>query len=537
MVLKRPYAFFIKHFKFLHLILAALVTYSIVRITGVISLINKYSESNETLLTRGDVEHVFGITDFLIPLIAIGISLLLLIVMTMKKKPNKYYAFSTIITFMLLVVNVYGYSTVNSMTTTWVAFNVADTVGDIYVFILIGCIIETAIAAARATGFNIGRFDFNNDILNLELSEKDNEEVEVVFDFDINDVKRETQRGIRYFKYFLKSNKSLIIYSFGTIAAIIVLYIGFTAFKNRRIVVNSTKFSKEVQTVSGLDFTVNNSYIINSTSDGEKFPNNKHLVVLDVTFENNSNRDLVFDDNLLSVSVSDDNYYSTEKYIGKLNDLGISFDDDEKINEKTNARRIMTFEVPNSRLNGKIYVGISSGNSKKYLKINPKKYETLESSKMERIVKKKGDELNFEDSTLNDITLKINDYQINSVFKIDYDFCYKNKCEKSIEYLTSRLNTNYDKSLLKLSLDFKTGKENMINNFYELLSNFGYIEYVIGDNVKTVTDITRVQSTKNNNNKEYYLEVPTEIKNSSTILLGFKIRNINYRYYLIGEGE
>ncbi len=537
MVLRKPYAFFIKHFKFIHLLLAALVTYSIIRITGVISLINQYSGSNETLLTVGDVERVYGITDFIVPILAIMVSLLLLIVMTMKKKQNKYYAYSTIITTMLLIVNMYGYSTVNNMTTTWVAFNVADTIADIYVFVLIGCIAEVAIAAARATGFNIGRFDFNNDILNLELSEKDNEEVEVVFDFDINDVKRETQKGIRYFKYFIKENKSLFIYSFATIAAIIVLYVGFVAFKNRRIVVNSSKFSSEALSVSGLNLKVNDSYIINSSSTGEKFPENKHLVVLDVTFENNSNSSKAFDDNLLSVSITDDDYYSTEKYLGKLNDLGISFDDDEKVNEKSSIRRIIAFEVPASRLSGKIYVGIGRSENKKYLKINPKKYEITDSSKIKRVAKKKTEELTFENATLKDTKLKVNEIQINSVFKIDYNFCYKDKCEKSIEYLVPKLNSNYDKTLLKLDIDFKSNDSSMMQDFYDLFANFGYIEYVIGNEVKTLTGLERVKSTKNNVANEYYFEVPSDLKNSATVVLGFKIRNVNYRYYIVGEGE
>ena len=173
MVLRKPYAFFIKHFKLFHIILSALIIVSVVRMTNVITFINSYLNSDKTLITMNDVDGLYSVIDYIVPLVALAFSILLLVVMSMKKKPNKYYAYSTIVILLLLILNVYGYNTLKALTKEWLQANRISTLRDLYVFALLGCIIEVAISVSRAIGFNVSRFDFNNDIIQLELSEKD----------------------------------------------------------------------------------------------------------------------------------------------------------------------------------------------------------------------------------------------------------------------------------------------------------------------------------------------------------------------------
>lgn len=537
MVLRKPYAFFIKHFKLFHVILSGLIILSIVRMTGVISFVNSYLASGDTLITMNDVERVFSTIDFVVPIVALCFSILLLVVMTMKKKPNKYYAYSTIITILIFVLNIYGYNTLKALTKDWLYSSRISTLGDLYVFALLGSVIEVAISISRAIGFNVSRFDFNNDILKLELSEKDNEEFEVVVDFDINDLKRNTQKRFRYFKYFLKENKSTIVWSIGIIIAFVALYTGFTLLKYKKNVVSMSKLNSSV--INGFKMEINNSYIINTDLNGNEFPDNKTLVVLDMTITNTDTRnEQQFSTGVVNITIGDESYYSTMKYEDSLIDLGRIYTN-TKVKASGSERKLFAFEVPENRLSGKILFGVRNLSSKEtmYVKLNPINLITNDTKVVENNI---GNKLEFTDSTIKDSSIKINSYDIKNVFRIDYNYCTKtNKCLSSVEYLTAKnSNSNYDKVLLKLEGDFNISEDNIINDFYTLLSRFGYIEYEIGDKVYIEDNIYgEVKSSKITENNTYYIEVLSDVQNADSIVLGMKIRNVDYRYSLKGIGE
>ena len=214
--------------------------------TGVISFLNNYSNSNMTLITMNDVTSVYNDFDFIIPVIILALSILLLTVMSLKKKPNKFYMFATITSIVLLIVNIYGYSTLKQLTVEWLEIIRIDTLADIYIFVMVACMVSCAMSISRAIGFNISRFDFNNDILQFDLSEEDNAEFEVVVDFDVNDLKRNAQKKARYFKYFLKENKSIIIWTSAIIVVSLGIYGVFTFFKYNKTVIKTSSFSSQV---------------------------------------------------------------------------------------------------------------------------------------------------------------------------------------------------------------------------------------------------------------------------------------------------
>lgn len=527
MILRKPYAFFIKHFKLFHLILGSLVIYSIIRITGVISFVNHYINSNSSLITSNDLHKVFGTIDFVVPIITLLFSILLLVVMTMKKKKNKFYAFTTIMSITILLVNAYGYSTLKQLITVWLDINRVSTLGDIYVFVLFGAIIESAICLSRAIGFNVSRFDFNNDILELELSEKDNEEFEIMVDFDVNDLKRSAQKNIRYVKYFLKENKKTLLYSVLSIIGVVLLFIGFSYLKNKKDVVSLTKISSNI---NGFSMKVNNSYLINTDSDGNKYDNDVYLLILDVTIKNNDKKNSKqFLTGTLALSIGEDYYSVTKKY--NVSEFGTIYND-EKIEPGRERRNVLVFEIPQNRVKSKILLNIKNLASKKdlYAKINPK---DLSLSKNEKIEKNISEELLFGDN-LENSKFKIDEYNVRTYFEVNYNYCTNDKktCIKSLEYLIpNESNSNYDKVIMKLAGDFKISS-NGIKDFYSLLKTYGYIEYELNGKTYIDKSFNQIKSSRIIEDNTYYLEVNSNVYRADKVVLGFKIRNYDYRYVL-----
>ena len=534
MVLRKPYAFFIKHFKLFHIILSALIIVSVVRMTNVITFINSYLNSDKTLITMNDVDGLYSVIDYIVPLVALAFSILLLVVMSMKKKPNKYYAYSTIVILLLLILNVYGYNTLKALTKEWLQANRISTLRDLYVFALLGCIIEVAISVSRAIGFNVSRFDFNNDIIQLELSEKDNEEFELMVDFDINDLKRSTQKKVRYFKYFIKEYKSVILWSFAIIIVFVAGFIGFSYFKDRKKVISLSSFN---YAINGFTMKINGTYVIDKDLNGNEFDDNKALVILDMTMTNLDTKNLKsFSSGSINITIGDESYYSSNKYEDEVMDFGKLYTN-TKIKAGGSETKIFVFEIPKSRVNRTMLFGIKDLNTNEdtYVKLNP---VNLIDKDKEIIEKKLGETMEINNNVVKDSSIKIDKYDIKNVFRIDYDYCIKNDCLSSIEYLTPRNNnSNFDKLLLKIDGDYNFNKDNTINDLYIFLSNYGYIEYKIGDNTYKENGIYgEVKSSKIDQENTYYFEILSDIQKADTIVLGFNVRNKEYRYILKGQG-
>lgn len=533
MVLRKPYAFFIKHFKLFHIILSALIVFSIMRMINVITFINSYLNSDKNLITMNDVSSIYSVIDYLIPIVSLAFSILLLVVMTMKKKPNKYYAYSTIIIVFLLILNIYGHTTMKQLTKVWLYENRVSTLRDLYVFALLGSIVEVAISVSRAIGFNVSRFDFNNDIIQLELSEKDNEEFELMVDFDFNDLKRDTQKKVRYFKYFIKEYKNILLWSVCIVVGFIVCFTGFSYFKDRRKVISLSKFN---YAINGFTMKINGTYIIDKDLNGNEFKDNKVLVILDMTMTNqDKNSPRAFSTGSINITIGDESYYSSNKYENEIIDFGKVYAN-TKIKAGGSETRIFVFEIPKNRVNRKMLFGIRNKNTKEdlYVKIKPINLITQDK---EIVESKLGETMKIDNNVVKNSSIKIEKYDIKNVFRIDYDYCIKSNCLNSIEYLTAKNNSNFDKLLLKFDGDFTFDEENAIKDFYVLFTHYGYLEYKIGDKTYKENGVYgEVKSSKIEQNNTYYFEILSDIQKADTIVLGLNVRNKEYRYMLKGQG-
>ena len=84
---------------------------------------------------------------------------------------------------------------------------------------------------------------------------------------------------------------------------------------------------------------------------------------------------------------------------------------------------------------------------------------------------------------------------------------------------------------MRLSIDFKNESGIKLTDFYDLLSSFGEIKYVINGTTKyQKTHIEKIVSSKKKEKGIIYLGVNKEIENASEVYFLFSIRGKNFNY-------
>lgn len=531
MILRKPYAFLIKHFKLMHIILSVGIIYLIYRTELMINFINDYINSPALVMGQSIVSTLFNIGVILLPILIIVFSTILLIVMTLKDKPKTFYILTIIVHVALLVIYIYGYTVFAGMEKTILELKTIKALRDLLMYCIIFQGIFSVLSLIRGVGFDIKKFNFGNDLQALEISEEDNEEFEVDLDFDLNDKTRKGKRKLRYLKYMYKEHKFIVHIFLGILVGLGLLY----TYNNYNIY---NKTSSEGVTFNMNNFTlgVSKSYITKTDFQGNIIGDgNTYLVVVDMIFRNNGKKDVDYKTGALELNIADEIFLHTDKYEGKLADLGIIYKNNLISNEFTHY--LLVYEIPYKLTNSKMKVGFknTSSNQVAYVKLTPNKlYNEKAKSKDYSL----GDTIDFKDSTLGESSLKINSYELRNKFTLKYNYCSpRKKCISSVEYLTPNLfNSNYDKTLLKieadLSFDEKFVSDN-ITDIYTLLKTFAKIEYEIDGKTKYQTVyLGQVKSSKVKQNNTYYIEVYQEIKVADRIAIIFQVRNNAYRYYL-----
>ena len=117
-------------------------------------------------------------------------------------------------------------------------------------------------------------------------------------------------------------------------------------------------------------------------------------------------------------------------------------------------------------------------------------------------------------SSIDDLNVNISDYNINKSYKVNYDYCIKDNCYKSIKNIVPTLNTNYDKVIMRINSNIDLSK----------YSNILSIQYEMNNEVK----YGKVEVVKNTYDNYSYLEVNEEIISATKINLLFNTRKCKY---------
>ncbi len=532
MILRKPYAFLIRHFKQMHIILTVFMIYLIYRTEMMISFLNEYINSVAIVIGQPIVSSLYNIWVILLPILILVFSIILLITMRIKDKPRLYYVFMIAAHVAIIAIYFYGYSVFDKMQKTIVDLRTINALRDILIYCILIQGVFSIVSLVRGVGFDIKKFDFNSDLEGFDLTEEDNAEFEIDIDFDINDKARKGKRYLRLLKYKYKEHKFIVHIVMGAFVAFILFY----AYNNFNIY-NKTSPEGTNFNMNGFIVGVNKSYLLNQNSMGEAISDSsKYLVVVELNVKNNSANPAPIKTGNFELNVNGINYHHDEKYESALVDLGYIYKNQE-ITNKEFTSYLLVYEIPANRINSKLKLGFHNTitNETAYVRLHPTNISDKDTQIKEYTI---GDTMTFEGSTLGNTTIKIDSFELRNRFTLRYQYCstrLKN-CVASVEYLMpTQYNSNLDKALLRLDMDFKFDenfKSTTITSLYELMKTYMKIEYEIDGKKKTqnvyLGQVTSNRAAKNS----YYIEVLQEIKVADKITLVFQVRNNVYRYSL-----
>lgn len=534
MIIRKPYAILIKNFKLIHAILFVIMTYLTYK-TGMISkFFSDYFATGENVMGQEITNGLFSnLMYLLIILILIGL-ITVLVLMVFKKKPIKYYIASIITYVVILIIISVDHNIISQMEIEQFSARTVRAIWDITNIAVAVQFVIAVLTFVRATGFNIKQFDFEKDLQELNITEEDREEVEVGLEIDSDKFKRKLRRRMRHIKYAYLENK--LLFSIGII--IVVGLLGYGIYTKSGL--NEKKYKQgEYFYTSNFVMQIEDSYITNTDYKLKRLDKNKTLVILKIKIKNKYTIPVKLETARAELRVGDSSYYPIKKYIHDMIDFGNVYD-----NKKITAKEenyILCYEVPSNYLDKQMsfkYVDSIYGNKRKKevtyvnVKVNPKNLIDKKITKEYKL----GDTIDFLDSPLKGITLKINSFDIQKEYKLSYNFCaIAGECYQSYEYLKPVNLLNYDQILMKLNINYQNKNEH-INNAYSkvdnFISKFARIEYKINDKAYTLSNLKSVKPKKVTVGNDYYFEVKDDIKNANEIYIVFEIRNNIYKYNL-----
>ena len=514
MIIRKPYAFLMKNFRKIHILLLALSIFVFFKTNIFLTFVKQYMN---TKVYNPLVESVkVYASDFLFLSILLIIAIIgtVIFLLKRKKKPIIDYIVVLAVYAFLFIVFFIGKGDFNNAVNQAVSERSIRLLRDLLSIGLIPQYLIFVLLIVRILGIDLNRFGFKQDEEFNEISEDDREEVEVAVEFDKDVYKRELKKRVRFLKYYYKENTLFLNIIFAIVTTILVGTIVVVILNGDKNVSQGRSFSS-----NGYEIVINNSYLSKYDLSGSVIENKNSFIVLDVEVVNHYSRRLMDVEKFLLIT-NDHVYVPTLKYNNYFKDLGKGYVKNEFKKNSTN-RFLLIYRIPDKTLKeNKViyYQNIKGAFKHNYIKVKLKPVDLTTSKNSKEVYLNKN--LDVKGKKLN-----IESYEIGD----RYSYLHK-KCEVDNCFIESSDIYQDGKKVMKINLD-TTDFDGY--SFVDFLDTYGKIIYRI-DGKKNEVKVKNPISRKYNGDSSYIIVEP-DIERADYIYLLFKVRNTNYKYYLKGE--
>ena len=530
MILKRPYAFFIKNFKLFHLIIFVLASILLYRTSLIYDFLKMYNNTGASIIGKNVTSTLFSPWLYILILIIIIVNIIIIYILIRKDKPYMYYIINISLYIAVLVTYILSHGVIHELQEGLVAAKTTLAIRDITNIARLLQTISVIFYLIRSTGFDIKKFDFVRDLQGLDISEEDSEEIEVGLEFEKNVFIRSIRKELRNARYYYKENRlilNVIMLAFLAVVFFLV-YLGTNKYDkvyNENQFVNARTISFGIKETNVITKNYKNSVIA---------PKDKAIVAVKISLKGNS--ELQTARSVLAVNGTQ--YYHINAYKNDLIDIGNVYNN-EKLNEEF-TDYVLVYQIPltdtKSEMRFKYIdnVEYQRGETKIKsidVKLNPKYLdEQKETTKQYNL----NDVIELENYKIN-----ISNYEIKDKFINTYNNCItQNECYDFSEIIVPSIRDK-SKAILKVEGNFEyTENINRISNLYDFIEKYATIEYTYNGNTYSETsDFVEAKAIKTIEDNIFYIEVDKEILNAEQINLSFHIRNNEYKYTLRGEAN
>lgn len=529
MIFRKPYAFLIKYFKLINVLLATLSVYIAFRTYNIINFFNIYVKQHYSgNFYQGFYHNYISLSVYIIILLIIVGILVICALFFYKKKPMKAYLTSLMYYVLLLIFFNIIKDLMITLETDVITAEAARVYRDLSLISIVPQVLFIILFFIRGLGLNLGKFNFEADLKELEISEQDNEEVEINLKRDGTNLKRTLRRFVREFGYYIKENKFIFI----IICVLIALGIGFFVYKSLPEIIDKEYRQGETFVIDNLTYRIEDSIVTNLDYKGDSFGEDIYFVVAKLYIENNTTENINFDYNNFRLVIND-------KYVYPSVDKGKNFIDyavnyyGNTIASQSKQLYSLVFKIDKNSVNNNYKIKINNGTALKegvntgkfnYVTITP---IVINQVSLERQYKQ-GEEISFNNSNLGLTSLTLSNTIISNKYSYKYEVCANKECNTYKDIVNIDFTKN-DKTLIIIDYNYIIDKDvpfNMyssdINKFADCFIKVKYLEdeeykYALIENI-----------TPNKLKNKLVLETTNKIKNSDEVFISIIIRNKEY---------
>jgi hypothetical protein len=501
-VFKKPYGFLIKKFKLIHLFLTALYIYLTIKTNSIYQYYKNFIGGSASKLdAMGYVTHYYVIA----VLLSIGICLIIYALMRYKKKPRMLYLLLIGLSILTAFMISYSYQGLDT-----IYISVLDTKSlllyrDLFRILLFIQYIAIVVVLIRGLGFDIKKFNFVQDLEELDIDVSDEEEVELTLGGNETLV-RKFHRQLREIRYYYFENKLFILV---IIIGIIVLGGGYLFVHHE--VIDKEYQENEVFSSDQFQFKVLSSYVTNRGYDNaEIMKNGTSFVVVRMIVASNGEKKEINTSNLV-LKVNKNHYVSSKKYASYFDDLGDSYLG-QKIGSA--ATYLFIYNIDDEDVDGDMRIVYAED-----------KVVHLNTIFLDKVSLNKEMSLN-ESIDLSQSSLGSGSFKIRSV-SIGEKFSYAYQYEVNGKLYDSELSISSVQNVI-MHLEIESSYPYQLDH-YTFLERYATLKYKVGDQeyVSSFSD-----KTPGNYQDGLYLSVDKKLQGAESIWLEIRIRNLKYTYTL-----
>lgn len=509
MIIRKPYAFLIKNFRLIHFFILLVSTYIFFKTLNALDFFNEYVDTRQFLESDTLVNDTVPVVIILFSIFLIVACLSIVILFKRKDKPTLFYIASIIYYIVFIVVCFISRGIINTIIFDGIDPRIARIVRDIWFIAVILQIVVVGFSLIRALGFDVKKFNFGEDLQQLQIEAEDNEEVEITTRFDADKVKMKAAMQREELKAFFYENKFMII----LILILLIIVIPGTLVA-RNIIANKRYKIGETIDLDGFNLKITGAYLTKKNYKGDllfKGDNSYLIVAFNINNLEEEQRGITL--NNLRLEVNGKIYMPKTNYYEYFTDIGSGYNG-AKI-AKGSKDYIVVYAIKDDDLNHEMIIRYADKITVKDSQATAIYYRTIiepvnidtEKTLVNRTI---GQDLVIEYNELKGTKLNISHYDLENEFA--YEVNGKTRYIVNNVGLVLLLNYNFSSSI----------------SFSDFLEKNVSIRYKYNNNVynQKISDITPT----NYKSGEIYLAVSENLKDATEINLVVNVRNTEYVY-------
>lgn len=522
MILRKPYAFLIKYFKRINILMLLLVVFGFYKNLQIYQFAKDYVVTGVYNVTLDSISNYANIYVYLAFILIIIISAILAYLLRHKDKPYASYVFILIVNIVTFAFFLYTshYFTYNAIE----GYNLvaSKVVKDLLFISTLPYYPILFILIIRSIGIDLKSFGFQQDKEFAEVSEEDREEVEVQVEFNRERLIRKFKYRYRYFKYFFLEHKVSL-----SIVFILILTIFGYNFYHYFYIENRIYTINENFTSNNYRINVKNTYLTDKDYAGNVISEEgRYFALVEIDIENLLNVPRNFDIEKMLLFANQNYYVPTTRFNSYFTDMGNLYTN-TSIKPKSKTSYVLIYEIDKPEKNTNFllkYQDLTSSNAKLIrVKIRLADISTFKTKGNYKFLEEAKIPINEKET----VSFKMDNFDFRKEVTYRYQTCLPDStCPIYEKSITS---TNGYK-ILYMKGDYGTYST---KEFLQFLKKYGHIRYLVDDKI---TDID-IRFAVNNDyqGKHIYILVPDTVVNSDSIYLAFTIRTYQYFYRIKGE--